>query len=83
MHPQGLARRRQGRLTSASIEQTGAQLGFKLAHLLAQGGLRQIQLGRGPGEAPLAGGFEEVFQLIEVHRFFRRYSLETNVFQAP
>jgi len=65
------------------VEQAGAQRGLELAHLFAQGGLREVQPGRGAGEAPLAGGFEEIFQLVEFHRFIRRYLLETNVFQAP
>jgi hypothetical protein len=71
MLPQGLARRGEGRLLPPAVEKPRAQLGLQLAHLFAEGRLREVELGGRAREAALAGGLEEVFELVEVHRYFR------------
>jgi hypothetical protein len=41
-----------------------------------------VQAGGGAGEISLAGGFEEILELVEFHRFFQRVSSESAVLPA-
>lgn len=64
------------------MEKRSAEFGFEFAHLLAERGLREMQAGGGAGEIPLARGFEEVFELVKFHRYFRRVWTESTVLPA-
>jgi len=70
--PQSLAGRGEHGLAASAMEKRRAEFAFEIADLLAERGLREVQAGGGPGEVPLPGGFEEVFELVEFHRVFQR-----------
>ena len=59
-------------LAAPTVEKRCAEFAFKIADLLAERGLCEVQVRGGAREVSLAGGFEEIFELVEFHRVFRR-----------
>jgi hypothetical protein len=67
VHEQPLARLGRGDAAAVAVEQRLLELDFELAHLVAQGRLRDRQHHRGAAEAAELGDMHEVIELAQVH----------------
>jgi hypothetical protein len=66
-----LTRSSKNRLLPSTVKKFGPNVVLQLSHLLTESGLSEMKTLRGTGEVPLAGSFQEVFELVEFHRYLR------------
>ena len=64
LHAQRLARRRGGHAAGGALQQFDFQTFFKLAHGVAERGLRHAQLRGGGGETARVGNAQEYAQIV-------------------
>jgi hypothetical protein len=72
---QRLPRAGQSAPGSRPVEELRAEILLERRDLAAEGGLRQVQPGRGPGEVAEPGYFDERLQLLKIHI----HSLEVSI----
>ena len=65
--PEAAARLGEDEAAAGASEQRDAELRLELAHLLRDGGLREVERARGGAEGAVLGRGEEVLELLDRH----------------